>query len=405
MTDKQEDSVTPIIIDPRMLQNTYNYDDEMSLVDLWLTLVKQKKVFFSVFLIIVGVGLIFALTQPTLYEYSTVIEIGTKADKVTLIQPIETLKSEVTSAYINQALHEYFNKNKNIIDIAVENPKGTDLLLLKSTGTKDQSDLHISIQNNILQKLISKHHATSEAIKKGLYNQRLTLSNKIEDLENEKLFASKKLEVENTLAEKQRTLSKLQENKLHLDNALARLESLHKLLQKQYKTDTNNLKSAIENQRIAAQGNPDTPLLVLLTSELQQYRTHIAALEERLSTKTPAQEEEIKLKIADNLRAQENQRIEIQQAKYAVEKLDVDRKRQLAALKTKKTILDDDINALPITHAIIPPTRSFKPTNSKLMIIAVFAVLGIFIALFAALLSGFLTNIKNDKGTYTSSST
>ena len=405
MTDKQEDSVTPIIIDPRMLQNTYNHDDEMSLVDLWLTLVKQKKVFFSVFLIIVGVGLIFALTQPTLYEYSTVIEIGTKADKVTLIQPIETLKSEVTSAYINQALHEYFNKNKNIIDIAVENPKGTDLLLLKSTGTKDQSDLHISIQNNILQKLISKHHATSEAIKKGLYNQRLTLSNKIEDLENEKLFASKKLEVENTLAEKQRTLSKLQENKLHLDNALARLESLHKLLQKQYKTDTNNLKSAIENQRIAAQGNPDTPLLVLLTSELQQYRTHIAALEERLSIKTPAQEEEIKLKIADNLRAQENQRIEIQQAKYAVEKLDVDRKRQLAALKTKKTILDDDINALPITHAIIPPTRSFKPTNSKLMIIAVFAVLGIFIALFAALLSGFLTNIKNDKGTYTSSST
>ncbi len=76
----EETMTTPIIIDPNMLNNYYNQGDEISLVELWRSLVEQKTVFFATFLIILIAGCAFSLIQPTLYEYSTTIEIGTQAD-------------------------------------------------------------------------------------------------------------------------------------------------------------------------------------------------------------------------------------------------------------------------------------------------------------------------------------
>lgn len=80
-TTKQADNSNsnPIIIDPRMLGNYYDHDDEISLVDLWLSLVKQKKVFFTTTSIIILFTLVYILLVPESYTYKTDIAIGTQA--------------------------------------------------------------------------------------------------------------------------------------------------------------------------------------------------------------------------------------------------------------------------------------------------------------------------------------
>lgn len=68
-TTKQADNSNsnPIIIDPRMLGNYYDHDDEISLVDLWLSLVKQKKVFLRQHLLLFFLHLyIFYLCQKAI---------------------------------------------------------------------------------------------------------------------------------------------------------------------------------------------------------------------------------------------------------------------------------------------------------------------------------------------------
>ncbi|MDF1584257.1 MAG: Wzz/FepE/Etk N-terminal domain-containing protein [Methyloprofundus sp.] len=400
MTNKPTDTPTnnPIIIDPRMLSNYYDHDDEISLVDLWLSLVKHRKVFWLTFLIIISLGFVFSISQPTVYDYITTIEIGTKADKETLIQPVETVKSEITSAYINQALHDYYNDNDNdndIIKVDVENPKDTSLLIIKSSGSIEQEAMHLTIQSKILDTLTRKHSASTQAIIESLQSQKQVLLNQIEDLENEVLFASRKLSTENALKLARTQLEKLLEDASDIETKIARHAALKDLLHNQYKNNIDDLNLALKNQKIAAKGNAETSLLVILTSEIQQYRTHIASLEERLNIDLPAQEQELHQQVADNKRTQENQQVAIQQAEYALSKLMIDRDRELKSLKTQLAELEHDIQALPTTHAVVPPSRSFEPAkNKKSLVIAVSIVLGLFIGLFAALFAGFIAKVK-----------
>jgi len=399
MSNQETDSANnkPIIIDPRILNNYYSQDDEINLVDLWLSLVKHKESFFITFLLIIGFGVIYTILQPVIYNYSTTIDIGTKADKETLIQPVGTVKSEVNSAYINQALHDYYNDN-DIITISVDNPNDTSLIILKSHGTSEESEIHLTIHQNILDRLTAKHNVTSKAIIEEFNTKKLSNIYALADLENDDFFATQKLEAENILNKSREQLTKLQEQNINNYNALTRLTTLHDLLQSQYKNDINNLKTVIKNQQRASKNSSDTPLLILLTSELQQYRTHIASLDERINIKVPAQEEKIKQQIADNKRAQEIQKVFVQQAGLALTKLQVKRERQIASLKTELSKIENNIASLPITHAIVPPSRSFEPVNSKnKLITAVSIVLGLFIGLFVALFSRFLTKVKEQE--------
>ena len=51
-----------------------DYDDEISLIDLWLVLVRRKLLIISVFLLCLVLGSGYALTRPLRYEYRTGIE-------------------------------------------------------------------------------------------------------------------------------------------------------------------------------------------------------------------------------------------------------------------------------------------------------------------------------------------
>lgn len=406
MAPKTTEGTNPISTNPQPLGNTSHPAEEINLINLWLSLVNQKKIFFLTLITLICLGLLFALTRPLSYSYTTTIEIGTKGTQMDeegqaiLIQSLDTVTAEVRTAYIDQALREFYNTQEeaNIIKIDVDSPENTSLLLLSSQGSLDDEKSHLTVHTRVAELLTKKHNAITQAIRETIHAEQLSITHSLEDLENDALFASTLLEVKNTLKLKQDQLARLKEDKLNLEKQLTRLDSLHKLLSSQYKSAVQNLEIATKNQQLATKGSPDTPLLIMLTSELQQYRTRITALEERLNINLPAQEQEIKQEIANNLRAQENQLTEIQQADYALTKLHIDRTRQTAELKTNFSKLEHDLKAIPTTHAVAAPSRSLKPMPRKRgLILGISIVLALFTALCVALFAAFLASVEEQK--------
>ncbi len=161
MTDKREDNATPIIIDPRLLQGYYNHDDEISLADLWLTLVEQKRVFFTVFITLILLALLYVLITPKRYEYKTVITIGTQAQaqaqaQAQLIESPASVKARLDNAIIPKVLMQQ-SQHADPLDISVTVPKNTLSVLLASKGTQDQEHAIRDFHNQLIQILHDAH--------------------------------------------------------------------------------------------------------------------------------------------------------------------------------------------------------------------------------------------------------
>ena len=72
-------------------------EDEISLIDLWLVIVKHKKIFWMVFAAVVAVGLFAALVMPKKYSVFSTISIGKtmQNDQAVLLESPETVKAKL----------------------------------------------------------------------------------------------------------------------------------------------------------------------------------------------------------------------------------------------------------------------------------------------------------------------
>jgi LPS O-antigen subunit length determinant protein (WzzB/FepE family) len=110
--------------------------------------------------------------------------------------------------------------------------------------------------------------------------------------------------------------------------------------------------------------------LLMLDSEIRNYRELLAEIDERLHIETADTQDAIKKELADNQRAQRAQQDNIA-------KLEI----QLANLRE--------------TSALQPPMRSLKPVGpGKTLIILLSLVLGLMLGVFAAFFAEFLSKVR-----------
>jgi len=173
------------------------YPDEISLVDLAVTFIRRRRVFYAVFLLCTLGGLAYAFFAPDKYEYEYVslVQVAQKAaasgqnDEL----PIATLQSPAVTvvtlqeSWLPQVKERYYADNKKNIPFGVvfENPEGTTLIRL-STATGVQQDLDVKkvhaaliqelaqYQNNLVkreQASINQRIDSLEALKATLMEQ------------------------------------------------------------------------------------------------------------------------------------------------------------------------------------------------------------------------------------------
>lgn len=144
--------------------------NEITLIDLALTVLKRKRLVAIVFIIIFSLGIIYSLTQTsttsTHYTYTTSIFIGgrTVNDKIVYLQPPTSVLADIQYIHIPQVL----SKTPHAYEVKTELLKNSGVITLTTSSQRPDDNNVISLLNSIGSLAIINHDKYYEAIKTSL---------------------------------------------------------------------------------------------------------------------------------------------------------------------------------------------------------------------------------------------
>ncbi len=320
---------------PPQYISAYPVDDEISLVDIWITLARFRHWFFVSFLLFAVPGLLFAgLWLEEKYQMSSVISPGI----ITLDngrEPIESPASVV--AEINRSILPELTKSYagshglGLFNTSVSNPRGTNLIIIENKVTEESRAAIEDFQRKIVSQIVENHKKLFDALNVSLKRQIAQESKQLSELTNplklSKLTESQRLslQIENQALAKLMD-SKVQESNLQAirdkikinDDSIRALSQQNDALLEQASLNGNGAPSKdkgdvrinIAENRLAI--NDLRNLNIGLKQDLERFDTELAQEIENKKTQIQAIETSIKL-IEDDL----NDQISLQRKKIS----------------------------------------------------------------------------------------
>jgi LPS O-antigen subunit length determinant protein (WzzB/FepE family) len=382
-------------------------EDSINLVDLWLELAKHRSIIFSITALALIAGLLIAFLQPQKYSYSTSIEIGSTSqangsgESLRLIDQPETVLAKIKESYIPLAQQEYRKSHPadtSLYKIDVRAPKNSQLIVLEAKGTENNSPAYLEHLQSITDKLLNDHQRVMN-IYRGRLNNQLALANiELDELTDPRMLEVPRQELESQLAKNQKEFIDLQDQAKLIKSRHLRLDDTDALLKQQINDLEAQIKSAL-SQRQQAIGNIKNESaamsMLLIDNEIQQNRTRLAELQERLYINQQNLRQELEEKIAANLREQGVQNTIIDKTKSELARLAIGNQRAQQRQKQEVSKFKTQLNNLQPTRAITPPMQSLEPSGPGKSIIVILAlILGLLLGVFAAFFASFLNKVK-----------
>jgi len=443
-------------------QQQWHQEDSINLIDLWLELAKHRVIIFTSVALALIAGLLLAFLLPQKYNYTSTIEIGSTLTQTSsgtapqLIDPPETVLAKIQESYIPLA-QQQFRKNhpdsNALYKINARTPKGSQLVVLESKGAEKDSANYLQLLQTVTQYLLQDHQRVMNVYQAGLNNQlalakikldeitdpstlatqqkqlESQLNNariKLDELRDPRVLAVPRQQLENRLAREEKQLTDLKDQAKLIKARYQRLDEIDVLLKQQISDLESQIGSSL-TQRKQAIGNMQSEsaamAMLLIDNGIQQDRTRLAALQERLFIDQQNLRLELEEKVAANLRSQSVQSKLIDKTNSELSRLDIGNQRalqrhqpEISKLEEKLTKLSADsrraverqqqtitqieaqLNNLKATRTIAPPMQSLQPTGpGKNLIIILSLVLGLMFGIFAAFFASFLSKVKQQK--------
>lgn len=439
----------PITFDERY-STDLGQEDEISLIDLWLILVKRRVLIAAIILCAVLLGIAWAWYKPANYQYTTTIEIGktvvttNNGPESRLAEAPDTVLAKLTNGYIPKVLNRYVAKHGgqlNRYKVSATIPKDSNVIVLKSMGRAQDGAVYDGIHNSIVASLAADEDQELSTTRKQLN----TLLNKagieLQYLKNPSAMTNGQGDLEAKVGELKSKLAEVNDPQLRAvpiskltsqleasKNKLAQLKDDEKLLKLDYKhlDDTDRLlqgriadlqahiKASLQERSEAVQsikGESQAMTLLMLDSELQKNRNDLASIQERRKVTLAARREKLGRDMDNNRRAQQQQSHEISDINTQLTSLNADTEqkrayykeqisvleKQLADLKSSRDAsiatkeqeiisLRSQLDMLKPTQAIATPEQTAEPTGPGKMTIVALAII---LGILAALLSAF----------------
>lgn len=199
----------------------YAESDEISLIDLWLVLMRRKRVVVVIVILFVLGGIAFWATKARQERYVTSIEIGrimTDSGGMQRIEAREAVETRLRNAILpslRNAVAEEFDKTLNglpRVDIRVPEEEGTgDFVFLESTVNPKEKEIVDALHQGVVNQLAKVHDRMFE-----LYEKRFSvrLSNReidLRELTDKDRFRLQELRKESALSEARSALAERQE--------------------------------------------------------------------------------------------------------------------------------------------------------------------------------------------------
>ena len=192
--DKQE--LKPVYIH----EASYSTNNEISLVDLAIILVRRKKMIAVIIIIAIAFGVTSALLKPRTYTINTTVEIGSQfhAGTTTNLESPETLLAKLNYGYVPQILNSYRASNPSdtsIYEIIVDVPTGSEIVILKMEGTEKKNELMKTLLLNTTEMIIQDHFKIYERIKQNFITSIAQANSEITSINSEKNASEEKIQL------------------------------------------------------------------------------------------------------------------------------------------------------------------------------------------------------------------
>lgn len=436
-------------------------DDEISLYDLWAVLVQRRWVLLGVALAVSAAGLIYALSKPPAYRYTTVLEVGRfpvgdpldNDRAMRYLQPPEEVSLKLDEVHIPNAVQPQ-GEEQNTTPLRVENPPEGGLVLLHSEANESRAERIRATHRAVVDALLADHRelAAREEQRRQLMLDRARRG--LQHLEDPRIrqsrigpreravaeaeqalvtldedYRMRKLDLENEIQAKERELASLVEKRRHLEREEGRLETLGELLAQQIE-EGKRLAGMLESTRSGAQEAvgraPDEAFgLLLVTAQLERAARRLAGLRERSAVELPRETDRLAERLSENARRQStvaeqfevlNARLRHASAAYNSEKARLSRQLQAAETtlrETKATYERDVATARGVvdearlavdevlhTEAVAVAKRSAHPVGAGSGLVgALSVILGLMLGVFAAFFAEFVSRAREYKTT------
>lgn len=319
-------------------------DDEISLTDLWLVLVRRKAVFAVAMLVVLIIGFGYALFAPPKYEFTTVIAIGQRYSDggPEQIESPSALQSEIENLYLPLAIDTYAKQHADFkasypggkypIDVTV--PKNGYFVLMSLKGGQRSKPDYDAIAKSVTEKILAQHH---KAERVGTVAMAAAMDN----------FAL--------------VINQLNNRSKVLESKLVRLKKMESALETQI-ASTNRFLGDVTPQELSRKSHADTVVRFLVASEYWSAQQQLTKLEKARIVHIPG---------------------EIQRADAELSDIG----KQMAAMQKQIDLLGVQAATIHGTHIVYRPDQRDGPNRE------VVAVLSVVLALMLGVLAAFVAEV------------
>ena len=152
--------------------NAYPAEDEISLVELWIALLKFKRVFAVSFLVLlVAAVLVITLFKSDNYTLSTSISIGQfeRAGSLQDLQPADAVVSQLNQSQLPNLTRQFVGQHDiDLFETDVSNPKDTSLVIVQNKVKEKQQEIFTEFHQSIARTILNDHRELSRILNSKL---------------------------------------------------------------------------------------------------------------------------------------------------------------------------------------------------------------------------------------------
>jgi hypothetical protein len=243
-------------------------------------------------------------------------------------------------------------------------------------------------------RLVADHQRTADQTIRQYESELARAQLKLDELSDRRVFIVQEKLIQGDIERGKLRLASLKDQAALIETEAKRYEDTKKLLTQQVADLRADITSAANHRALAASEATDgarAMTLLMLDSQIVDSRSRLRTLEERLYVSSENDREKLLKQLADVRRDQEAQLASIAEINSKLVKLRVDNERDKALQQQVIADVDSKLAAIRTTAILTPPTRLPDPAGvGRGTIVALYALLGLMAAVFAAFLVEFL---------------
>ncbi len=158
--------------------------DEISLVDLAAIIVRRRRIFYVMFVLITAVGLAYALLAKETYSYTSLLHVAEKNADEYLEEP-KTTMATLESRWLpeQQASFRAENDQRLPLSVSFSNPEDTGLIRFSSETTREFKQIAEGVHQHLLNKVQERQNALIERERARLQGRIASVEGAIEALQ------------------------------------------------------------------------------------------------------------------------------------------------------------------------------------------------------------------------------